>query len=193
MLVKWRQFLPWAAAIALTLRCGGRTEPSGSRSSLPSSPGTSSSQGPGGSVSQGGVPPTAFASSGNPMRSADPDASGSAPSPIGEMPGEAGSPATSWSPSSAGAADASGCTLPGSSTFLPGNGLCYSQTTEVCEGIRYQVHCSCPQANCVCFGPSTKIVAFPDCPYCPGEAPFGPGKIQPADLFTMCGFPRGGL
>jgi len=64
-----------------------------------------------------------------------------------------------------------------------GGGSCQNTSTETCGGVNYQVNCSCPEGSCVCFGPTTHVVSYPGCPYCPGVgAPI-------SDVFSLCGFP----
>jgi hypothetical protein len=79
------------------------------------------------------------------------------------------------------------CTqLGGSGGF--GNGQCDNTSGEMCGGINYQVSCACPRGSCVCFGPTTHVVSFPGCPYCPSDPPVGPTTI--AQVFALCGFPH---
>lgn len=65
-----------------------------------------------------------------------------------------------------------------------GSGECEQSWGETCNGVNYQVDCSCPRGSCVCFGPTTHVVAYSGCPTCPGA---GSGSV-----FALCGFPWGG-
>lgn len=60
-----------------------------------------------------------------------------------------------------------------------GNGDCMTWLDETCDGIDFQVSCDCPTGNCVCFGPSTKVVQLPSCTGCPNVT----------EAFALCGFP----
>jgi hypothetical protein len=74
-----------------------------------------------------------------------------------------------------------------------GNGNCTSDLIELCGGTTYQVVCSCPQARCACFGPSSQFVDFPGCPYCPeSNSATSVGSITADQVFALCGFPNGG-
>jgi hypothetical protein len=66
-------------------------------------------------------------------------------------------------------------------------GECTSDLSETCGGTMYKVVCSCPQAQCVCFGDTTTIIAFDGCPLCPGILP---GTSSESALFASCGFPQ---
>jgi hypothetical protein len=68
-----------------------------------------------------------------------------------------------------------------------GNGQCNNTWTETCGGTLYQVSCSCPEGDCVCFGPTTHVVRYPGCPYCPNMPSVG--SISVTDAFALCGFP----
>jgi len=100
----------------------------------------------------------------------------------------AGCPCSSGHTSGPSPLDAAGC-VGGGSGGGAGGGSCMSQVEETCAGTNYQVVCSCPQGTCVCFGSSTKIVAFMGCPYCPMSS-VGPGSLNLQDLFGLCGFPN---
>lgn len=72
-----------------------------------------------------------------------------------------------------------------------GNGQCSSTLSETCNGTNYQIICSCPDAKCACFGPTSQIVAYSGCPYCPSPGgPVGPSGPPPSDLLAQCGFPH---
>ena len=70
-----------------------------------------------------------------------------------------------------------------------GNGSCTSTLGETCGGTNYQVVCACPQGSCACFGPSSHVISFAGCPYCPSPGG-GPGNVSSDELFTRCGFPH---
>jgi hypothetical protein len=57
---------------------------------------------------------------------------------------------------------------------------CESDFAKVCGGTRYQVICACPEGTCACLGPSTHVVSFGNCPYCPQ---------QDQVVYALCGFP----
>jgi hypothetical protein len=70
---------------------------------------------------------------------------------------------------------------------------CTNTWTETCGATLYQVSCSCPEGDCVCFGPTTHLVSYPGCPHCPepaidGFMPSG-GSTTVAEVFVLCGFP----
>jgi hypothetical protein len=68
-----------------------------------------------------------------------------------------------------------------------GNGECSSTVGATCDGQNYQVSCECPRGTCICFGPSTRVVSFQGCPYCPTlGAAIGTTAAQ---VFALCGFP----
>jgi hypothetical protein len=63
-------------------------------------------------------------------------------------------------------ADGGNCTpVGGGGSF--GNGQCSSTLNKTCNGTNYQIICSCPDAKCACFGPTSQIIAYSGCPYCP--------------------------
>jgi hypothetical protein len=69
-----------------------------------------------------------------------------------------------------------------------GNGQCTSNYSETCGGKYYSVTCSCPQAKCVCFGDTTTIINYSDCPYC---SSFGGGPgLSESQLYKLCNFPQ---
>jgi hypothetical protein len=68
-----------------------------------------------------------------------------------------------------------------------GGGQCSLNWSETCSGTSYKVSCSCPEGACVCFGPTTHVVHYSGCPYCPAIPSVGPTSV--ADVFTLCGFP----
>jgi hypothetical protein len=72
------------------------------------------------------------------------------------------------------------------------NGQCESDLVSDCNGTHYQVICTCPRGQCACFGPTTKIIPFGGCPYCPslGPGPQAPGGPSISDLFAACGYPH---
>jgi hypothetical protein len=63
---------------------------------------------------------------------------------------------------------------------------CSSASGETCGTTNYQFSCDCPTGSCVCFGPSTHVVAYDGCPACPGFLPGPPAN----DIFRLCGFPE---
>ena len=69
-----------------------------------------------------------------------------------------------------------------------GGGQCTYSTSETCGGASYQVVCSCPRAECVCFGDTTTTIPFKGCPYCQ-QGPAMAGTSDSA-LFAACGFPQ---
>lgn len=71
-----------------------------------------------------------------------------------------------------------------------GSGECSSTVDETCGGADYQVVCSCPRGSCVCFGPTTTVVSFDGCPYCPGLGPGDPGPLSNSQVLDLCGFPH---
>src|SRR5262249_41530751 len=75
-------------------------------------------------------------------------------------------PASSDASAVPASSDASAC-VGGGLGSGSGNGSCTSENSEACGGIQYKVVCACPEAICVCFGPSTKMVPFSGCPFCP--------------------------
>ncbi len=93
------------------------------------------------------------------------------------------------SPPDAGNDGSAACVMNGG-TAGSGNGECTSTLKETCGDTQYQVVCACPQASCACFGPSTQVISFDGCPYCPTPGGGGPGTTTSDDLFTRCGFPH---
>ena len=85
-------------------------------------------------------------------------------------------------------ADAGDCIpMGGASDFS--NGQCSSTLTKTCNGANYQIICSCPDAKCACFGPTSQVIAYSGCPYCPSPgSPLGPSGPPSDDLFAQCGF-----
>jgi hypothetical protein len=81
-----------------------------------------------------------------------------------------------------------------------GNRECAAHASERCGDTDYQVVCTCPEGTCSCFGPTTHVIHFAGCPYCPGDqadasdlSPL-PGGVKPANfaaMLTLCGFPAG--
>jgi len=66
---------------------------------------------------------------------------------------------------------------------LPGIGnVCFSIWGGTSGSTPYQVTCTCPDATCTCFGPTTHVVTYPGCPRCSPT-------IGGAELFALCGFP----
>ena len=59
-----------------------------------------------------------------------------------------------------------------------GGGSCSANLVDTCGSTHYQAVCSCPEASCVCFGPTTRVVPYPSCPACT------------SDIYALCGFPR---
>jgi hypothetical protein len=81
--------------------------------------------------------------------------------------------------------DASTC-VASSSASSGGSDECTSDFSETCDGSLYKVVCSCPQDECVCFGPSaTSLVSIASCPLCPGL-----GGVSENDVLSACGFPN---
>jgi hypothetical protein len=73
-------------------------------------------------------------------------------------------------------------------SFWADGGECTSTMEETYEGTDYEVTCSCPEGACVCFGPTTHIVTYAGCPYCPDPTPVPlPGSTS---AFSLCGFPQ---
>lgn len=132
----------------------------------------------------------------------------------GAHSGNAGSPggAESQTGSSSGAgsmhdadttdADASTACSPspsGAGRFF-GSEQCTTMMQETCGGTTYYATCACPQGTCGCVGPTTRVVNFTGCPYCPtqmpmdlpgvsGSGPSGMG-ISASEVFALCGFPH---
>jgi hypothetical protein len=72
-----------------------------------------------------------------------------------------------------------------------GTAACTVTYGEICGETNYQISCSCPRGSCVCFGPTTHVVDYMECPSCG----FGPNR-DPATrqaitdrVFAACGFP----
>jgi hypothetical protein len=86
------------------------------------------------------------------------------------------------------APDASmGCTFGYGGEQAGGPNGCENTMSETCNGTQYIVSCSCPEGACVCFGPTTHIVAYPGCPSCPTVPAVGSETVD--DVFALCGFP----
>jgi hypothetical protein len=68
---------------------------------------------------------------------------------------------------------------------------CTTEYGETCGTTNYQVVCSCPQATCVCFGPTTHVVTFMGCPSCgfPPPADRMTAQAMTAQVLSACGFP----
>jgi hypothetical protein len=99
---------------------------------------------------------------------AAPEAEDAAPEPEGALP----------------EADAGGsvvCEEMGGGAAGPLNGECSVTFGELCGSTSYQVTCGCPDGYCVCFGPTTHVVRFSGCPYCPGLS---------TQAYVLCGFPE---
>jgi hypothetical protein len=175
----------WGATVLALAACGGRVGRAnvdgGSRGDAiaPVSPSSSSggevppgTAGPVGSSSAGSIPPSSGPSTG----SAPPGTIPEDASPAPTMPSP--NPATNCMPSPAGES--------------AGSGQCASMLVNDCNGTRYQVICTCPEQQCACFGPTTKIIPYGGCPYCPfGElGPQAPGGPSISDLFAACGYPH---
>jgi hypothetical protein len=69
-----------------------------------------------------------------------------------------------------------------------GGGQCMSTLGELCGSTNYQVSCACPRGSCVCFGPTTHVVAFSGCPTCPALGPNAGTTTD--DVLALCGFPH---
>jgi hypothetical protein len=85
--------------------------------------------------------------------------------------------------------DASTGCVSNSSSGGGGNGSCTSNYSETCGSTSYSVVCSCPQAKCVCFGDTTTVIDYPDCPYCNTFGSGGPGLTE-SELYSLCKFPQ---
>ena len=83
----------------------------------------------------------------------------------------------------AAAASDSDASTPGGSSSSFGNGECEATSTETSDNIDYIASCSCPEAACVCFGPTTHVVKYEGCPLCPTLS----AEVQ--NVFALCGFP----
>jgi hypothetical protein len=72
-----------------------------------------------------------------------------------------------------------------------GNGSCMTSYSEMCGATYFQVVCSCPQATCVCFGPTTHVVSYMFCPSCnlPPSADVMTAQTATAKVLAACGFP----
>jgi hypothetical protein len=79
---------------------------------------------------------------------------------------------------------ASDATTPAGGGGSVSGGGCSSSAGETSDGTDYEVSCSCPEGVCVCFGPTTHVVKYAGCPYCPGG-----GSTPVAEIFALCGFP----
>jgi hypothetical protein len=66
-----------------------------------------------------------------------------------------------------------------------GNGECSSTLNETYDGSSYQIICSCPDAKCACFGPTSQVIPYSGCPRCPFW-----GGPPADDLLAQCGFPH---
>lgn len=81
------------------------------------------------------------------------------------------------------------CTpLSGNGNGSTGGGLCDSNYSARCGGTTYQVSCTCPAGMCACYGPTTHVISFTGCPYCPSDGPSAPGPTTIEQVFTLCGF-----
>jgi hypothetical protein len=87
----------------------------------------------------------------------------------------------------AAAASASDASMPAGGGSGFSNGECDSMTRAMAGNTEYQVSCSCPEAACVCFGPTTHVVKYSGCPSCPSDPGTGSSSIQ--EVFALCGFP----
>ena len=74
---------------------------------------------------------------------------------------------------------------------IGGSNGCMTNFGEMCGATNYQVVCSCPQATCVCFGPTTHVISNPFCPSCPLPSPGRDMTAQAAaaKVLAACGFP----
>jgi hypothetical protein len=61
-----------------------------------------------------------------------------------------------------------------------GPGSCGVFDEEVCDGVAYQVSCSCPEGVCKCSGSTGGLVPFKGCPSCPSASA----------AYEACGFPQ---
>jgi hypothetical protein len=123
---------------------------------------------------------------------ASPEASSVAPgttSAPGAQPpiGTSSPPASAPDGSTSVAQDASATCISAGGGGGSGAGSCDAEWSVKCGATSYQVDCACPRGSCVCFGPTTTIVAYPGCPICPD---LGPGfSMGLAEVFSRCGFP----
>jgi hypothetical protein len=91
--------------------------------------------------------------------------------------------------SDATVADGGNCTPMGGSATSGPDG-CSSTFSETCNGTNYEITCTCPDAKCACFGPTSQVIAYSACPYCPvASVPTGWSIPSVNDLFAQCGFP----
>jgi hypothetical protein len=166
-----RTVLPQGLLCLALLSCGARSQPF-------IDDGTGAT--PGGALAQDGAAPEA--SSVAPGTTSAPGAQ--PPPPIGSSSPPPSAPGGSTST----ARDASvTCAPAGGSASGSGDGNCDVEWSIKCGDTTYQVACACPRGSCVCFGPTTTIVAYPGCPVCPD---LGPGSsTRLAEAFSRCGFP----
>jgi hypothetical protein len=85
------------------------------------------------------------------------------------------------------AVDDGGACMPMGGGGDEGSGECNQNWSEMCGSTNYQIDCACPRGTCICFGPTTNVVSYPGCPYCPSEPAVGPTTL--AQVFALCGFP----
>jgi hypothetical protein len=187
-----------AVALALASACGGHVgggdADGGSRGDSIAPISTSGS-------STGALPPGATGSIGSSWSGTAPPSSG--PS-TGSAPPSSGSSTGAAPPGTRVPEDASsaGLTMPSpapGTNCVPspasasnGSGQCQSILVNDCNGTHYQVICTCPRQQCACFGPTSKVIPFGGCPYCPsfGPGPQAPGGPSISDLFAACGYPH---
>ena len=171
------------AAMAIAIpACGGKTNPdddggtpSGSSTNAP--PGESSSAGAPGAVSGSASGSPTTSSGSRPVVDAgvaNPGQGNGLPSPNLDAAPPTGSAVR---PSSGPCSIGGGGGGSGGSNGMP---TCETTAQGVCGGTPYQVSCTCPQARCACFGPTTTEVPFTGCPGCPGLS----------QAFAICGFPH---
>jgi|HubBroStandDraft_1064217.scaffolds.fasta_scaffold14278_5 hypothetical protein len=164
----------------------------------------------------------ADASCGGSASSAGTDGGSSGSSPAGSSSGEGanssssggnsedgGSPGDAQSQSSSGAGSMPDSTTAGgdSSTACSSSGgggtfgseECTTMMQETCGSTTYYATCACPEGSCGCVGPTTRVVNFTGCPYCPTQMPMEPGVftsfpdgtgIPASEVFALCGFPH---
>jgi hypothetical protein len=166
------------------------------------------------------LPPDASASSspGNSRESgaSSGGASDGDPATVGSSDGDASTPrdgATSAEqspfPSEAFLVDDAGpeCWANVDGPVIGESGPCTTLLQETCGQTTYYATCACPQGTCGCVGPTTLVVDFTGCPYCPGEVDVPPGDFDAAEaivkdagaykgaraaarqVFALCGFP----
>jgi hypothetical protein len=90
--------------------------------------------------------------------------------------------------------DASGCTggdFWGQDNTLAGDGgvRCTGHWDLTCAGQYYEVDCDCPVGECVCFGATTHVVAFPWCSEVTTSCSATSALQLRGQVFSLCDFP----